>query len=189
MEFDKSRCYSAINADELHVGDKVINAQHLGNLKYQVSQKDYRVWTIKEIKEDIYSNRFVTDDGAFPLVYLIERAENCTNCKYESCVSCSIRSKEEKKIYKCKNYVNSCVPKKDKKGKEPPLAMWEQCICELRAEIRSHDEDDTMNYAIAICDALENSMVQFAKNEAIVNIDFEQCFNTKDDDHSEVIVL
>ena len=52
--------------------------------------------------------------------------------------------------------------------KEPPLAMWEQCVCEIRAEIRSHDKDDTMNYAIAICDALENSMVQFAKNEDTV---------------------
>lgn len=73
--------------------------------------------------------------------------------------------------------------------REPPLAMWENAICEIRAEIRSHNEDDTMNYAIAICDALENSMVEFAKKEAVVNIDFEQCFNTKDDDHSEVIVL
>lgn len=73
--------------------------------------------------------------------------------------------------------------------REPPLAMWEAAVCEIRAEIRSHDKDDTMNYAIAICDALEGSMVQFAKNEDIVNVDFEQCFNTKDDDHSEVIVL
>ncbi len=80
MEFDKSRIYSAVNADELRPGDKVIVAQHLGNLKYQVSQTDYYVWTIKEIKEDICSDRFVTGNGAFPLAYLIERAENCTNC-------------------------------------------------------------------------------------------------------------
>ena len=80
MEFDKSRCYSAINADELKPGDKVIVAQQLGNLKHQVGQKDFYVWTIKEIKGDTYSDRFVTGNGAFPLAYLVERKENCTNC-------------------------------------------------------------------------------------------------------------
>lgn len=126
MEFDKSRCYSAINADELHVGDKVINAQHLGNLKYQVSQKDYRVWTIKEIKEDIYSNRFVTDDGAFPLVYLIERAENCTNCElcertnasddeeYECSPKGYIGDKERAKICRCLEWKSKTEQKVEK---------------------------------------------------------------------------
>lgn len=72
--------------------------------------------------------------------------------------------------------------------KESPLAMWEQCVCEIRAEIRSHDKDDTMNYAIAICDALENSMAQFVNTGNAQNIDFEQCFNTQDDNCGEVIV-
>lgn len=80
MEFQRERVYTALNADELKAGDKVIGAKQLGNLKYQVSQKDYYAWTIKEIKEDTYSDRFVTGNGAFPLVYLIERADNCTNC-------------------------------------------------------------------------------------------------------------
>lgn len=101
MKFDISRCYSAINADELRVGDKVIVAQHLGNLKYQVSQKDYYVWTIKEIKEDTYSDRFVTGNGAFPLAYLIERKKNCTNCGASPCGYRANHDIEDNKINKC----------------------------------------------------------------------------------------
>lgn len=101
MEFKKERVYSAVNADKLEVGDKVIVAKQLGNLKYQVSQKNYYVWTIKEIKEDTYSDRFVADNGAFPLVYLIERGENCTNCD-AICAFATVRKHPELK--KCKNW-------------------------------------------------------------------------------------
>ena len=47
MEFDKSRVYTAINADELKVGSKVICASCLANLKEYVA--DYK----KELKQAI----------------------------------------------------------------------------------------------------------------------------------------
>lgn len=118
MEFDRSRVYSAVNADELKPGDKVIAAHQLGNLKYQVSQKDsyvqpdYNVWTIKEIKEDTYSDRFVTVNGAFPLVYLVERKENCTNCALKNSMqSCRIALSV---LHKCKDYKPKTEPKAEK---------------------------------------------------------------------------
>lgn len=119
MEFDKSRVYTALNADELKQGDKVIVAQHLGNLKYQVSQKDYYVWTIKEIKEDICSDRFITGNGAFPLAYLIERAENCTNC---GCVHCWYREKhgiDEQRLHTCSRRIEPKTQQKAEKHYRP----------------------------------------------------------------------
>jgi hypothetical protein len=70
-----------------------------------------------------------------------------------------------------------------------PLAMWEQCVCEIRAEIRSHDDEDKMRYALSLCNALENSMVQFAKTGETQDIDFEVCFDKVDENESEVIIL
>lgn len=58
-----------------------------------------------------------------------------------------------------------------------PLALWEQTVCEIRGELRCYNEDNSMSYAIVLCDALENSMVQFARTGVAKNINFENCFN------------
>lgn len=79
MEFDKSRCYSAINADELRAGDKVVVADNLADLKEFVRKND--VHEIEDILSDKCSERFgVWGMANYALAYLVERGENCTNC-------------------------------------------------------------------------------------------------------------
>lgn len=80
MEFDKSRCYSALNADELKAGDKVIVADILSLLKQDVERGEY-IDTIRKVRDDSYSCRFETENNSvWELAYLVERKENCTNC-------------------------------------------------------------------------------------------------------------
>ena len=67
-----------------------------------------------------------------------------------------------------------------------PLAMWEQCVCEIRAEVRCHDG---MQYALSLCNALEKSMVEYAKTGETQNIDFEACFDEVDENEGEVMIL
>lgn len=81
MEFDKSRCYSALNADELKSDDKVIVANDLKNLKRKVFEGfNYYIMTITSILGEEYLNRVSIDNDRFPFAYLVERKENCTNC-------------------------------------------------------------------------------------------------------------
>lgn len=78
MEFDKSRCYSAINADELHNGDKVIGANTISKLRERVEQfEENDVVEIGYIAPDTEARRFNED---YLLAYLVKRKENCTNC-------------------------------------------------------------------------------------------------------------
>lgn len=91
MEFDKSRCYSALNADELKPGDKVIVGSSLLELKANV-ECNRRCGNIVEIGGECSNRRFTVDDvdgrgeTYWELAYLVERKENCTNC--EGCVAC-----------------------------------------------------------------------------------------------------
>ena len=81
MEFDKSRCYSAINADELKAGDKVIVADSLGFLRQEVERGNY-IEPLRKVLDESHLQRFKTPSGAdWGLAYLVERKENCTNCK------------------------------------------------------------------------------------------------------------
>ena len=79
MEFDKSRVYTAVNAHELHKGDKVIVADTLNTLRQRVQKAD-RIWAIKQINPDDCQYRFESNDRISSLAYLVERSENCTNC-------------------------------------------------------------------------------------------------------------
>lgn len=81
MEFDKSRCYSALNADELRAGDKVIVSDCLRFLRQDVKEGG-DIETLKEVLDESHLQRFkVMDDLEWGLAYLVERKENCTNCK------------------------------------------------------------------------------------------------------------
>lgn len=89
MEFNKSRVYTALNADELNPGDKVIVAGNIGTLKWALNyEKIENLYNeIIEIKDENHPTRFVvkaighdskiTD---YALAYLMERAENCRKC-------------------------------------------------------------------------------------------------------------
>ena len=71
MEFDKSRVYSALNADKLKVGSKVIAANNIDSLKRKVCDgNDIR--EVKEILDESYERRFQLDStGTYPFVYLV----------------------------------------------------------------------------------------------------------------------
>lgn len=79
MEFDKSKVYTALNADELKVGSEVICASCLANLKEYVA--DYfnegikNTCIITSILDDTYGNRFEIGENHSPLVYLISEPE------------------------------------------------------------------------------------------------------------------
>lgn len=79
MEFDKSRVYTALNADELEVGSMVIVADSLQGLKYRLSKfsldKDY-AGSIGSILPETAIHRFKTSIGnEYPLAYLISPPE------------------------------------------------------------------------------------------------------------------
>lgn len=79
MEFDISRVYSAVNADDLKVGSKVIVAAQdsLDALRRCVIDNKY-VYVLKQVRPENYMSRFVVEsrflpneDSAFTLCYLI----------------------------------------------------------------------------------------------------------------------
>lgn len=87
MEFDRSRVYSSVNADELKVGDKVIVAMSVQELRDEV-EKGFNIVELEAVLPDHYIDRFsvhVIKKGdpelrQTALAYLVERKKNCTNC-------------------------------------------------------------------------------------------------------------
>lgn len=80
MKFDKSKVYTALTADELRAGDKVIVANNIGQLIDKV-ERDYPVLEINGHANGYKERRFLVNDGfSYALAYLVERKENCTNC-------------------------------------------------------------------------------------------------------------
>lgn len=103
MEFNKNRVFTSLNADELRAGDKVIVSYNLYGLKEQVKMFTESVIDVIEvIQDEDYFNRFKIKHGeSFPLAYLVERAENCTNCGAEPCGYRANHDSEDNKINKC----------------------------------------------------------------------------------------
>lgn len=81
MEFKKENVYTALNADGLKEGDKVITTYGLVSLKafvtsYYTSEESLDiVETVQLIKPDSYENRIVTEAGNFPFAYLVEQVK------------------------------------------------------------------------------------------------------------------
>ena len=75
MEFEKSRVYTALNADELEVGSEVIAADSLQELKDRLnksSSDEKYIIRIKSILPETEMHRFKTFwGGVYPLAYLI----------------------------------------------------------------------------------------------------------------------
>lgn len=75
MEFDKSKVYTAANADEVKIGSKVICADTLDSLKNKVNEED-DITEVREILRESNERRFRTEfSGLWPLVYLISEPE------------------------------------------------------------------------------------------------------------------
>ena len=74
MEFDKSKVYTAVNANELQIGSKCIFADTIQDLKTRI--KVECISTLVEIYEENEKERFVGSDGvveaSYSLAYLIE---------------------------------------------------------------------------------------------------------------------
>lgn len=116
MEFDKSRVYSAVNADGLHNGDKVIGANTLSKLRERVEQfEENDVVEIGYIAPDTEARRFNED---YLLAYLVERDENCTNCKHFPCNDEIEEREVDLKIYSCCGYEPKTEPKTEQKVEE-----------------------------------------------------------------------
>lgn len=75
MEFDKSRVFTALNAHKLKVGSKVICADNLHALKFNVDNALY-ITTLGEILPEDCMLRFRTKEGEeCALAYFIELPE------------------------------------------------------------------------------------------------------------------
>lgn len=74
MEFDKSRVYTSVNADELKVGSKVIPADSLHFL-IKLVESDSTEEVLDEIEPDDANKRFVVSGVHWNLVYLISEPE------------------------------------------------------------------------------------------------------------------
>lgn len=71
MDFDSSRVYTATNADELHVGDEVVVADTMADLRMQVADADDCKTRLTEISGEDHQYRFRTAGAGYALAYLI----------------------------------------------------------------------------------------------------------------------
>lgn len=67
MEFDKSRVFSAVNADELKIGSDCFFADTIFHLRKEVTD-GFISSTLERIESDDFTARFV-DDGGYRYIY------------------------------------------------------------------------------------------------------------------------
>ena len=74
MTFDKSKVYTALNADELRVGSRCIFADTIQDLKKSVERSvGYERTKLKRLQDDTNTCRFIDSSGKmFVFAYLIE---------------------------------------------------------------------------------------------------------------------
>ena len=72
MTFEKSRVYTALNADELKLGSKCIFADTVEELKQRVLNAETFVSTLERVYTESEDARFVSDDVKYLLAYIIE---------------------------------------------------------------------------------------------------------------------
>jgi len=77
MKFDKSKVYTALNADELKVGSKVYLADNLADLRNQV-EADRETTILSSISPDNHQCRFCFCEGVtgYALAYLVDEPED-----------------------------------------------------------------------------------------------------------------
>lgn len=84
MKFDKSRIYTAVNADELKIGSKCMFADSLGELRSYV-ECDCTEGVLKGIEDEHEEERFKSEqDSLWHLAYLIEPPANPKYKPFES---------------------------------------------------------------------------------------------------------
>ena len=75
MTFDKSKVYTALNADELKVGSTVILANYLESLKDQVEANSWSSYILRldAVMGTSSNNRFKSGDQHYNLAYLVSK--------------------------------------------------------------------------------------------------------------------
>ena len=73
MEFDKSKVYTALNADELQIGSKCFFANNLAELKIYV-EHNYNIYTLFKIMGEDWFDRFAVTSfpATYSLAYLVD---------------------------------------------------------------------------------------------------------------------
>ena len=72
MEFDKSKVYTAVNADELPIGSKCIFADTVKGLRRKVEEDIDRIETFYRLHNNGVDDLFVGNDSTYSYAYLIE---------------------------------------------------------------------------------------------------------------------
>jgi len=108
MKFDKNRVFTSLNADELSPGDKVILANTMANLRDDV-ERGVNIQTLREVHGEDCLSRFIGKDGWYPLAYLYEKSENCTNCGNRR--TCALQVREHPELEKCNQYISESIIK------------------------------------------------------------------------------
>lgn len=161
MEFKKERVYSAVSADELKPGDKVITALNLYGIKQQVKMFTGAVDVIDVIQDEDYFNRFKVQNGeSYPLAYLVEREENCTNCER---LGKTCNSREDDKITCCFDYKpkteqkaeKHCRPFTIREAKEYILQNWFDGEPNVEGVIAIDDETKVMKLVVRVLELAE----------------------------------
>lgn len=78
MGFDKSKVYTALNADELKLGSKCVFADTINDLRKYTQDKDVDTYVqrLKCLYGDEYSARFIADDKSlYTYAYLIDEPQ------------------------------------------------------------------------------------------------------------------
>lgn len=102
MEFDKSKVYTAVNADELEIGSKVFVAKNLHALHDQFCENN--ICTLVEVKSEDYQDRFVatfdhdTLTLTTTLAYLVSEPEEKKLKWTDLKIGDVIRTKDNKEI-------------------------------------------------------------------------------------------
>lgn len=98
MEFDNSKVYTALNADELEIGSKVTVANDLAHLKVFVH--DDFTCILEKVLDEESTYRFVANEGApYSLAYLVSESEEKKLEWTDLKVGDVIRHKESKVEY------------------------------------------------------------------------------------------
>lgn len=85
MEFDKSRVYTALNADEVKPGSRGYGADTLNELKDAVLYSNKGITTILSISSECDSDRFnFRETFSCPLFYLVEEPQGTKLRPYQN---------------------------------------------------------------------------------------------------------
>ena len=141
MEFDKSRIYTAVNADELKVGSKVIVANNLGTLKARVEDfreecSDESLDTVFCISASTEQDRFRISTGcrgewrAYNLAYLVlapeEKGLKWTDLKIGDVIKHKIECEYRMIVGLSPNHENEHVMVGDGWMTDEYLESWEK---------------------------------------------------------------